>query len=142
MWPFLFSALVLFSFLMVLAETGSAHEALVASARISPLLLFACYFMSRGSKSPTTTERVLAGLWILVRRVVCFVGAAFFLMAGVFGGIAAFEQRIAFVLPGVIFCLAFGVASIWWGLYGYGTGRRFGDARSKNEERKRRYGWK
>ncbi|MFG6458503.1 hypothetical protein [Roseateles sp. BYS96W] len=142
MWPFFLFALVLISFLMVLAETGSAHEAFVASAWISPLLLFACYFASRRGKSPTTIERVLAGLWILVRRVVCFVGAAFFLMAGVFGGIAAFEQRNAFVLVGVIFCLAFGVASIWWGLYGDGTGRRFGDARSKHEERKRRYGWK
>jgi len=93
-------------------------------------------------KSASMAERVLAGFWLLTRRVVCFFAAAFFLMVSVFGGMAALKERSGFGLLGVIFALVMAAACIWWGLYGAGRVRTFGDARSTHEERKRRYGWK
>ena len=110
-------------------------EALGAFGSIVVLTLIPFYFELRRSQKPNKLEVALAFTWILVRRTT--VGFAALLFA--VGAVAAYRGGSVWSAIGLLFMSA---TFFWWGWFGPGYGRGYGDDLPAHRARKRRYGWK
>jgi len=102
------------------------------------------YFMARRSEAPTTTETVMATLWLWLRRLLCSFMALGLAVVGIVllltfdlskGIIAGVVMPITAVLMGLI-CAFIG----WFGVPNHG--RRLPDYIRSYKENKQRYKWK
>lgn len=103
-------------------------------------ILISYYFNSRKSKIPSSSEKIVASVWLLIRRLVCFSAAIFL------GGLAilivifsdftfqSFGASFAFIVVSA-FC-------IWVGFYGQGWKRAdWKDDVALHNQNKARYKW-
>lgn len=119
-------------------------EIVISLAFVAALCGVHAYFHSRRDKPPSMWERLFAGIWLVMRRVLCF-GMAFCF----WGGSCALIYQIAIKatplssLLWLGFLVPLGYLFVHWGLYGRGYKKHdFTDDRRAHEARKKRYGWR
>lgn len=109
---------------------------LVALAVFALAVCLALYFQGRDLDSPPSrTERILAMVWLVFRRLVCGLGA----VACVCGAVACVQAE---TYGPAIALLVFATFMAWTGLVGAGVKR--GDMNEDpviHDQRRKRYGW-
>lgn len=130
---------VLLAGLFILLAKGPDPRGFEVWVWISILLTIPCYFMAKRKFAPTRMERVLARVWVALRRFVCFSAALIFGAGAVF---ALFSIGKPNSLLAVCIFTFFALLFAWWGVFGAGEWRSFGDDVPSHTERKKRYGWK
>ncbi|WP_349656405.1 hypothetical protein [Xanthomonas sp. 10-10] len=119
-------------------------ESFIPIAFVIALLWVHFYFESRRHKKPDRLERFFAGLWLLIRRVLCF-GMALAFWGG--SGYVVYQVASRSVPVSSLFWLGLllpiGYLFVHWGIYGRGYRQYdFLDDKPVHEERKKRYGWR
>jgi hypothetical protein len=106
-------------------------------------LVWLLFYERRQSSTPSTSERVLAYGWLVFRRLVCFLVAAFFSFVAVGVVLAAKTGAFSFSSVGAfLVCCFIAFIAAWVGVYGGGRRRGSWDERAVHQERKKRYGWR
>lgn len=119
-----------------------AFQILLTVVALFALVWFVVY-ERRQSAIPGKSERALAQVWLIFRRVACFSVAAFFGVAAVALLVARQqESSLPILFGGVLFCALVAFIAAWVGMYGGGRRRAMRDDQAVHEERKKRYGWR
>lgn len=108
------------------------------------------WFLSQGrSKSPSTSESVIASSWLWFRRVVSFSGAVLFLVGAVwfpiYGNPFRAGEHLTFLegIVAILFILALAALCVWVGIFGQGVSPRdWRDDVALHHENRRRYHWR
>lgn len=102
------------------------------------------YFASKRSGQPTTTEAVIATVWLWFRRLVCWVGALGFAATSVWLVVKADMSNGFFETVGApLFCAFMAMFLFYVGLVGQGNNRaQWKDDIRLHKENKQRYKWK
>jgi len=141
MW-YLSTVFLAVGFAYVFFESGSARAALAVTLWLSPVVLFASYFMSRRTGAASTSEARIARGWILFRWTVCYTAAivlGLISVGMVYMGVKSANTGLA--ASGAFFgALAFVSARI--GAYGSETKYALTGDKEAHRQRKNRYGWK
>jgi len=85
------------------------------------LACFFCYYISPDRKGePSKTQKVVATIWIIVRRIISFTGAAFCLFVAyiIWGTSESIFGSLAFILLSVFFTYV-GIVGQGWNQYGF-----------------------
>lgn len=143
----LFSAVL--AYLKYLATDTDWTGFLVLFLFLSLIIGFV-WFLSHGrSKSPSTSESVIAFAWLWFRRAASFSGAALFIVGAVwfpiYGNPFRAGEQLTFLegILATLFSLALAALCIWVGIFGQGANPRdWRDDVALHHENKRRYHWR
>ena len=144
------TALLLLAFLgfVAVAQAGGINgKAIFAFTFVAVMIGISWFFYSRRSASPSTFETVAANVWLVLRRLVGFVGAIFFLAASVAVGFNLFSPALQqSLLPRIgvaLFLLLASAFCIWVAIFGQRPNRyAWRDDVALHRENKRRYRWR
>lgn len=102
------------------------------------------YFQSRRSLTASKTEKVLATVWLWIRRLVCFLAAFLCLCGSLYAFYCVWTGAFfAMTIVGMAAGVAFGYIFLHYGMYGSGFSRfNFSEDKPVHEQRKKRYGWR
>lgn len=146
-WRVVLTLLVILATAAV-AEAGGINEKAVFAFLFGAVFIcIAWYFYSQRAKPPSAVERAAANTWLSVRRLVGFVGAAFFVFASVMIGLALYdrvaEMSLLQRLGSSLFMLAMAGYCVWIAVFGQGERRTdWRDDVALHRENKRRYRWR
>jgi len=121
-----------------------AFVALLAGMGLFTVAWLVLYEWRAKSQEASTPERVLAGAWLVVRRLVLFFVGLVFLLATLYAAFTATWSAASWKqeLGGIAVGLLLSLVAFWVGIYGAGRRRFFSDDRKVHNERKERYGWR
>jgi hypothetical protein len=119
-----------------------AFQILIAVMAVFALVWFVLY-ERRQSAIPSKSEKALAYGWLIFRRAVCFLVAAFFSVVGV-ALLVVPKQGSSFISSAgaFVFCAFVAFIAAWVGVYGGGRRRAMWDDQAVHQELKKRYGWR
>lgn len=137
-----------FTAVIAVAEAGGVNGRSVFSfSFVAVMIGISWFFNSRRSKAPTLVEGAAAYAWLVVRRLVGFAGALFFVFAAIMIGFALYQRAVelSFLarLGAAFFMLAMAAFCVWVAVFGQGL-RRYDwrDDVALHHENKRRYHWR
>jgi hypothetical protein len=143
-------ALLLLAFIAAVAVVkadGVNGKTVFIFSFVAVMIGISWFFYSRRSKPLSTAEIVAANTWLILRRLVGFAGAAFFVFASVMIGFALYQRaaELSFMarLGSALFMLAMAAFCVWVAVFGQGP-RRYDwrDDVALHRENKRRYRWR
>jgi hypothetical protein len=130
------------------AEAGGINEKAVFAFLFGTVFIcISWYFYSQRAKPPSAVETAAATIWLSIRRLVGFVGAAFFVFASVMIGFALYDRAVEMSLfqrlGSSLFMLAMAAYCVWVAVFGQGERRTdWRDDVALHNENKRRYRWR
>jgi len=120
---------------------GANDKAILISSIFLMMLGIPLYFWYQRSQSLTSTEHILANIWLFIRRSISFISALIFISFLIMFLISDYE--LGKKLGGALFMLFLALCSIWVGIYG----RKCRSCPPQEDikfhkENKKRYGWR
>jgi hypothetical protein len=113
--------LAIVAVIAVITSGGFNNKALFIFTFVAVLLGISYYFGSRKSLEPSKTEKIAALIWLIIRRIVGFVGTIFFF--GVAIKYLFFSEVLLHAFWPSIAVIAAGIFCIWVAVYGQGWNR-------------------
>lgn len=143
-------AILLLAFVAAVAVVkadGVNGKAVFIFSFVAVMIGISWFFSSRRAKAPSAFEIAVANTWLIFRRIVCSVGALFFVFAAVMIGFSLFqraaEQSLMGRLGAAFSMLAIAAFCVWVGIFGQGERRSdWRDDVELHRENKRRYHWR
>ena len=140
--------LLLFAAVVAIAKSGGLTEkAFFVFAFAATFIFIPWLFYFWRGKPPSVAEKIVANVWLFIRRFVGFVGAVFFFIVATMIAFGLFDRaanlpmltRLGFSL----FLIGAAIFCVWVAIFGQGWVRAdWKDDVTLHRENKKRYRWR
>lgn len=136
--------LLVFAAVVAVAKAGGINgAAFFIFCFVAALIGISWFFHSRRSKPPSALETAAANIWLLIRRLVGFAGALFFVVVAIGNVFLSSEVTLLACIGSAMLFLVLAGFCVWVAIYGQGPHRyELRDDVALHRENKSRYRWR